>query len=151
VLDALILNTDRHHENWGVLRRVTPNLVQYAVAPSFDHASSLARNEPPERLTAWLADKSLDRAKWYAERPACRGGIYEHNGDTHGANPLRLVLVAAQQWPRFFEPWRQALATMAPHDLADAVNRVPSEAMSQASKDFALALMTYTLGQLKTL
>jgi hypothetical protein len=38
VLDALIGNTDRHHENWGVLANPasTPTL-----APTFDHASSL--------------------------------------------------------------------------------------------------------------
>lgn len=45
LLDALIGNTDRHHENWGILeRRVRPEKPRYAeVAPSFDHASSLGQ------------------------------------------------------------------------------------------------------------
>ena len=53
VLDALIGNTDRHHENWGLLWQVLVNIdevseaarleKQYDIAPSFDHASSLGR------------------------------------------------------------------------------------------------------------
>lgn len=57
VLDALIGNVDRHHENWGVLWQVvrTGDLDasemnrehdiagQYQLAPSYDHASSLGR------------------------------------------------------------------------------------------------------------
>lgn len=37
VLDALVGNTDRHHDNWGVLREGGKEVL----APSFDHASSL--------------------------------------------------------------------------------------------------------------
>lgn len=48
VLDALICNTDRHHENWGFLMRPEPKgpghrMIHLEVAPSFDHASSLGR------------------------------------------------------------------------------------------------------------
>jgi hypothetical protein len=37
VLDALVGNTDRHQENWGVIRRARSSHL----APSFDHASCL--------------------------------------------------------------------------------------------------------------
>jgi hypothetical protein len=43
MLDAVIGNTDRHHENWGILRKRTPGGWTEIVAPSFDHASSLGR------------------------------------------------------------------------------------------------------------
>ena len=46
VLDALVGNTDRHHENWGILRKRTPNGWAGMVAPSFDHASSLGPGTP---------------------------------------------------------------------------------------------------------
>jgi len=42
VLDALIGNTDRHHENWGILVRRGRGVLLGEVAPSFDHASSRA-------------------------------------------------------------------------------------------------------------
>ncbi len=61
VLDALIGNTDRHHENWGFLGQVLVNIDEvseaarlvkqggYDIAPSFDHASSLGRELPDEK------------------------------------------------------------------------------------------------------
>jgi len=49
MFDILVSNTDRHHENWGVVidysERYSPT---YTLAPSFDHASSLGRNESDE-------------------------------------------------------------------------------------------------------
>lgn len=43
VLDALIGNTDRHHENWGILRKRMASGWRGMLAPTFDHASSLGR------------------------------------------------------------------------------------------------------------
>ncbi len=49
VLDAVIGNTDRHHENWGILiRRVRRNYLG-RLSPSFDHASSLGRELSDDR------------------------------------------------------------------------------------------------------
>ena len=80
VLDALILNTDRHHENWGVLRRMDAvSGVAHEIAPSFDHASSLARNEPPAKLAQWLAGP---------------------RGLVRGSGPRRFVLERARQQGR---------------------------------------------------
>lgn len=40
MLDALVANLDRHHENWGIV--VDPSgLLPTELAPTFDHASSL--------------------------------------------------------------------------------------------------------------
>jgi hypothetical protein len=43
VLDALMGNTDRHHENWGISRRREGENWKGRLAPTFDHASSLGR------------------------------------------------------------------------------------------------------------
>lgn len=43
ILDALIGNTDRHHDNWGVLVTSEDGKFRYHLAPTFDHASSLGR------------------------------------------------------------------------------------------------------------
>jgi len=70
-LDALIANTDRHHENWGVLT-AAPG-VQVALAASFDHASSfgfqLSDEEREERLST--RDKGRD-VKAFAEKGRSR-------------------------------------------------------------------------------
>lgn len=45
VLDAVICNCDRHHDNWALLRgpATKREVPSYEIAPSFDHASSLGR------------------------------------------------------------------------------------------------------------
>jgi hypothetical protein len=48
--DALIANTDRHHENWAVLKRQAGSQTENRLAPSFDHASSLGREMRDNRL-----------------------------------------------------------------------------------------------------
>ena len=54
VLDAVIGNTDRHHENWGMLRqRHDLEWLQF-LAPSFDHASSLGRELVDDRRASLL-------------------------------------------------------------------------------------------------
>ena len=71
VLDALIGNTDRHHENWGLLRRREGGVLKGFVAPSFDHATSLGRELLDERRDRFLTE---NRVGSYAEKG--RGAIY---------------------------------------------------------------------------
>jgi len=78
VLDALIGNTDRHHENWGILREWQDSSWQEFVAPSFDHASSLGRELKNTRRIRILAE---DRIGSYVEKG--RGAIYWSQDDRY--------------------------------------------------------------------
>ncbi len=51
VLDALVGNTDRHHENWGVVapKDQPREDMPLRVPPSYDHASSLGRELQNEK------------------------------------------------------------------------------------------------------
>lgn len=56
LLDALIVNTDRHHANWAVVlspQQDNSRLVE--LAPTFDHASSLGRelSDPKRQQKNW--------------------------------------------------------------------------------------------------
>jgi hypothetical protein len=146
VLDALILNTDRHHENWAVLRTThTGGVTTHEVAPSFDHASSLARNEPPAKLAGWL--KEQWRPQWYAERAT--GGIYLNEEEQDGANPLKLLEVAARKWPRYFGPWLAVVGKLNSEQFSGLVDRVPQEIMASESKAFVKDLLAFTLSRIK--
>ena len=70
VFDVLVSNTDRHHENWGVVvdytHRYSPS---YNLAPTFDHASSLGRNESDAKRERRLKTKDeRDTVEAYASR-----------------------------------------------------------------------------------
>jgi hypothetical protein len=146
VLDALILNTDRHHENWGVLRTTHPDQsVSYQIAPSFDHASSLARNEPPEKLARWLQEAG--RVEAYMK--GAHGGIYLEDNPAKGANPYTIAEKAMQEWPEYFACWQDVLDKIEHHELDRIVDCVPDSMMVTEQKKFVKALLAFTLNKLK--
>ena len=60
VLDAIVGNTDRHHENWGLLIRRTGLNFRVRIAPSFDHASSLGRELSDEQRKRRLDEERVE-------------------------------------------------------------------------------------------
>lgn len=82
VLDALIGNTDRHHENWGLLCKRESGGWKGFIAPSFDHASSLGRELRDEKRTRLIAD---GRVGYYAEKG--HGGIFWSEEEQRGPSP----------------------------------------------------------------
>ena len=148
VLDALIGNTDRHHENWGILRweRKGSHWVDLFVTPSFDHASSLGRELQDERRDRILAE---DRLGDYVEKG--RGAIYWSEADRRGPSPLELVRRATLSYPDLFRPALTKLEKLDEGSVDALVNRVPSDWMSPSARKFAIALMHYNLEQLQEL
>jgi len=143
VLDALICNTDRHHENWGLLIRTEKRAgfwhLGVGAAPSFDHASSLGRELRDERSKRLLDEDGVGR---YVRNG--HGGIYLRSSDSKGANPLHLVEFAARQFPEYFQPALQKLK-LAPLDvLQSTVDEVPVDRISEAGRQFVKALLSYT-------
>lgn len=147
VLDALIGNTDRHHQNWGILRGVRPDgSVEHEVAPSFDHASALGRNVPAEERERRLREGTVLN---YARKG--RGGIFWKSSDAKGANPLALVELAAKNWPAYFQPWLARIHALAETDFSAIVGRVPDDWMDGSQKKFCLTLLGSTCSELKKL
>ena len=146
VLDALIGNTDRHHENWGILReeRKGDRWVKLSVAPSFDHASSLGRELQDTRRDRILAENRIGE---YVEKG--RGAIYWSEDDQHGPSPLELVRRATRKYPELFFSVLTKLEKLDERSVDDLVNRVPTGWMSPPAQKFAIALMCYNLEQLQ--
>lgn len=143
VLDAVIGNTDRHHENWGILRKRAGDRWRGLVAPSFDHASSLGRELSDERREKLLTE---NRVGAYAERG--RGAIYWSEGDRRGLSPLELVRQGTTRYPALFRPALSKLARLNDDLVADLVNRVPPCWMTSSSRMFVCAMMFYTREEL---
>lgn len=133
VLDALVGNTDRHHENWGILLHLLePNKARAEIAPSFDHASSLGR----ELLDAERARRLKEnRVAHYIENG--RGGIFRSSADKHGLSPIATARRLAENYPAFFAPWRDRLAKVDAAQFSTIVNRVPDAWMSPEARRFA--------------
>lgn len=144
VLDALVGNTDRHHENWGILTRSRPLAggaieISTEVAPSFDHASSLGRELLDDGRRQLLAQ---GRVPNYVRRG--HGAIFENTTDRRGMNPLTLVEAGAQTHPACFVPALQRLKGIELARLQATVDDVPLVRMTEPAKNFAKAFMAYT-------
>lgn len=140
-LDALIGNTDRHHENWGLVLTAELSGTSYRrlnlqVAPSFDHASSLGRELLDEERERRLKEHTVVK---YIQKG--RGGIFNNVGDKHGLSPLEAALLARQRYPKLFERWWQRLEALEELRMRQIVEQVPYEWMSPAAREFALAFL----------
>lgn len=143
VLDALIGNTDRHHENWGILLKRTKSGQWGIVAPTFDHASSLGRELSDEKRRRRLESGTVGK---YSEKG--RGGIYLPDFRRHGPSPLHLVRRAAAEFPDLFEA-PIARVRDRRSEFARTVSRVPGDWMSPIAKEFSMALLDYNAAQLE--
>ncbi len=138
MLDALVGNQDRHDENWGLIL-LTDGRIR--LAPTFDHASSLGRNERDaerlERLTTRDQGRSVER---YVER--ARSALYGRVGE----KPLT-TLEAFQEAARLPEVreakayWLSRLAATRIADFRFILDNIPPTEISDPAKAFALRML----------
>jgi hypothetical protein len=141
VFDALVGNTDRHHQNWGVLlepQQPQPSSgpLALSLAPTFDHASSLGRELTDEARLRYLQEGTFSR---YIGKG--RGGIFENAGAKYGLSPMALARKVALRYPAFFKPWQTRVAELRSEDLRNLLDRVPGSLISEPARAFALAIL----------
>ena len=146
VLDALIGNTDRHHENWGILRERAGSSWHGFVAPSFDHASSLGRELQDKARDRRLSEGSVGD---YVEKG--HGGIYWSEDEKRGPSPLELVRRATRRYPEFFQRALKKTQRLDESTMKDLVNRVPDSWMTPSAREFSIELIRYNFRQMSNL
>ncbi|MDR3228032.1 MAG: HipA domain-containing protein [Puniceicoccales bacterium] len=148
VLDALIGNVDRHHENWGLLyEELDDGDWDVFLAPSFDHASSLGRElQDVRREQIRCSQEGLAR---YVNNG--HGGIYWATEEKHAPSPLELIRRAAATYPELLQPALAKASAINPDHFTQIIARIPEGWMSTAARNFALALLRYNQQQLASL
>jgi hypothetical protein len=132
-LDALIGNGDRHHENWALLR----SGGQIALAPTYDHASSLGRELTDERRRALLGRP--DGVASYARKG--RSALYAELSAKRPLSTHAAFQAAAAQVPGAQEAWIARISGLSEDALQQIMQRVPSQRISALASEFALQLM----------
>jgi hypothetical protein len=144
LLDALIGNTDRHHENWGLLVKSESGKRTAQLAPTFDHASSLGRELNDARIDACLAgsrSKSGPSMESYANR--ARSAIYLRANDAHPLTPLEAFRAFCSCADMASQAWLDKMAQIPDDALCVAVERVPTRIFGSARKKFVCGLLSY--------
>jgi len=131
-LDALVGNTDRHHENWGLLRYNG----QVALAPTYDHASSLGRELLDEKRRTLLTER---RVAGYARK--ARSALYADPSAAKPLSPLAAFLAASARVPGSQRAWMARVASVSVDALREIIQRVHPERMSGVAQEFACQLL----------
>ncbi|MGB1017302.1 MAG: HipA domain-containing protein, partial [Nannocystaceae bacterium] len=132
MLDALIGNTDRHHENWGLLRRRAHNRYVYELAPTYDHASSLGRELRETSRAQRLATRDRNRTpEAYADR--ARSALYASVNSPRPLSTFDAFASAAQLLPNAAEYWLARLEAITSPQLLAPIQRVPATHMQDSA------------------
>lgn len=139
MLDAWIANQDRHDENWGVIRMPDGNSF---LSPTFDHGSSMGRNETDAKRSLMLTTKDRNQhITSYIEK--ARSALFPGVG-SGGKRPLLTIEAFSQASKQntiaSFE-WRERLASISNDRILSIVNGVPKEFMTDISKEFTFNLL----------
>ena len=144
VLDGLIGNTDRHHENWMVILEDYGEYDRMYVAPSFDHASSLGRELLDERRERLL--DSPTGVLSYLKKG--RGGVFIDSNRTHAPSPLSLTQLLWRRWPEEGRTWFERLSSIRDTELRSIIDKIPPEFMSDTAREFAYQVVVTSKAEL---
>lgn len=146
LLDALIGNSDRHHENWGVVKRADARLL----SPTYDHGSSLGRNEPERKMVERL--RGNDRrftVDVYASR--CRSALYETSDARRPMSTRRAFELTLTRRPAAARHWLSNLRAVDDVSVSGILDRIPEERCSPLHRRFARRILELNLHALLAL
>ena len=132
LLDGLIGNADRHHENWMVAYVVDADDVRLHLAQSFDHASSLGRELLDERREQILSTNGVLRYLRMGQ-----GGVFVDGNRRRAPPPLRLAQLLCRWRPGLAGNWFGRLNSVSDSEIRSIIERVPPEFMSEIAREFA--------------
>lgn len=139
MFDAWIANQDRHDQNWGLLRTADGNNF---LAPTYDHGSSMGRNERDEKRSLML--NTRDRGQHISHYvTTARSSFYPHTstGKIRSLSTLDAFIQAARQNPTAANGWRHRLSNVKPDDIVGIFERIPEHLMTRVAREFTIELL----------
>jgi hypothetical protein len=129
MLDAVVGNQDRHHDNWGV---IDAQGGERRIAPAFDQASCLGYQAPETAKEAHLVRGDVQS---WARRGRSNHFEGRPNLVCHAVDALLRVPSEAA------ESWVGRLASIADGEWETMVEAVPDDLMSQVDRSFAVEVI----------
>jgi hypothetical protein len=140
MFDAWIANTDRHDNNWSILRHTTERDHPDYLCGSYDHASSLGFGEQDSKRVMRLAEPGRMR-RW------CERGVascFEHNS---GESVPSLVATAKRALEMAAPPatdyWLARFGKVSDADIRETMFGIAG--MSEPARNFAVSVLEINL------
>lgn len=135
MLDVLVANQDRHHENWGAIESSDRRML----TPTFDHGAALAPGEPVDRMQKRLETRdrgfSVDNFAQRAMSPFW---------DQPGGNQLSLHnawCAFSRYSPGASNAWLGRLGNLQLDSIQAAFAALPEDRFPKVARDFCLKLV----------
>ncbi|MBD3676056.1 MAG: hypothetical protein HUJ26_21310 [Planctomycetaceae bacterium] len=153
MLDALITNTDRHHQNWGITISSSETVGHDTeIAPTFDHASSLGREltdrrrddkyQAELRRNETVSPSRRDQTiVGYLESRKGRSRIYEAEAEANPLHPIDVFRIAFARYNTPSDAWINRLQSLDYSQVRQIVQKIPNNIMSEPARSFCLKLI----------
>ncbi len=149
ILDGLIGNTDRHHENWMFF--YDPTQRSYRLAPSYDHGSSLGRElQDISRRESRSRRHILDSGGVlnYLMNRRSGGSVYVSARRTQAPPPLSVAQLLCRWQPSLARQWLERLQAVSNVEFRTIIDKVPPAFITDTAKEFAYQVMTVSRNEL---
>jgi len=138
---VLIGNTGRHHENWGIVIDYTDRYdPSYSLAPSFDHASCLGRNESDiARARRLTTNDSRDSVEAYCLR--ARSAFYGPGGNNQTLRQTEVLEELIRVAPDAAKYWATIFSAISQKVYQDIFARIEPKLITSEATQFALRML----------
>jgi hypothetical protein len=149
MLDALIGNTDRHHENWAIIvsQVSRDGVIEAELAPSYDTASCLGREmtdiDRVRRLSGKRGEATFEA---YWRRMPSRW--FREAGDVKCLRPSDAFALAARRYPDAGRIWLAKCAMLTDAAIDGLLIEIPVVRISDPARQFARRMLQFAREQL---
>jgi hypothetical protein len=144
MFDILVGNTDRHHENWGVVVERTDGAIGQVstwLAPTFDHASSLGREVSDLKRSRRLTTKDT-RANLNAYVGKAKTAFYADGEPAQMMRSFEMLQAIRKLEPNAYRFWGQKICSLKDTFFQSIFNQIPPEWISKVAIEFAITILS---------
>ena len=138
MLDALISNQDRHHENWAVV--INLDTSEKHLCETYDHAASLGRELKDKERKERLLTKDKNR-KISSFVKKARSEIFRIKNDKKPLLTVDAFFEAVSERPSAKKYWLNKLENLTEEEISDIFNAVPDDVISSDAREFAFQMV----------
>lgn len=136
MFDAWTGNQDRHSENWGIIA----SSRGLELTPTYDHASSLGRNENDEKRLIRLQTKDFGQSVDHYVTKA-RSALFKNAKDPKPLSTIEAFLECSRQSPDAADFWLDKLEKISDLDIQNVFLRIPTEFITTPAAQFAIKML----------
>lgn len=138
MLDALISNQDRHHENWAII--LNNETKECFLCPTYDHAASLGRELLEAECLERLTTKDTNRSIPCFVRKA-RSELFRFRTDRKPMLTVEAFHHAVDKRPEAKRHWLSKLSLLNDDAIRGIFHQVENVGLTEVARDFAVAMV----------